>query len=81
MSPFIANPLDLSSQTLELLDRALSEVWREMQLKNNSPAAHAREIPPREALASAVSLAATRRRDTPRPTTRSPRPVKSKVTS
>jgi hypothetical protein len=81
MSPFIANPVYLSSQTLELLDRALGEVWREMQLKNNSPVAHAREIPPREALASAISRAATGGRDTRGPTPRAPRVVKSKGTS
>jgi hypothetical protein len=44
MSPFIANPLDLSSQTLELLDRALSEVWRELELQNKPPPAKVNEI-------------------------------------
>jgi hypothetical protein len=44
MSLVAPNPLDLSSHTLELLDRALSEVWRELELQNKSPPAKASEI-------------------------------------
>jgi hypothetical protein len=57
MSPFFANPLGLSSQTLDLLDRALSQVWRELQLKNKLTAAKISEISPRGSLASAITLA------------------------
>jgi hypothetical protein len=44
MSPLIANSLGLSSQTLELLDRAPSGVWRVLELQNKSPPAKLREI-------------------------------------
>ena len=44
MSLFVPNPLDLSSQTLALLDRALSEVWRELELQNKAPPAKASAI-------------------------------------
>jgi hypothetical protein len=58
MSLFIPNPLDLSSQTLELLDRALSEVWRELELQNKLPPAKASEISiPRGPLARVTALA------------------------
>jgi hypothetical protein len=59
MSPFIANSLGLSSQTLELLDGALSEVWRELELQNKSPPAKASEISisPRGPLAKVTALA------------------------
>jgi hypothetical protein len=57
MSPFIANPLGLSSQTLELLDRALSEVWRELRLKSELPGDKESEVSPRGPLARALTLA------------------------
>jgi hypothetical protein len=59
MSLIIPNPLDLSSQTLELLDRALSEVWRELELQNKSLPAKASEISisPRGPLARVTALA------------------------
>jgi hypothetical protein len=57
MSPFIPNPLDLSSQTLELLDRALSEVWRELELQNKSPPARASDVSPHGPLARVTALA------------------------
>jgi hypothetical protein len=57
MSPFIPNPLDLSSQTLELLDRALSEVWRELELQNKSPPTKASEISLCGPLARVIALA------------------------
>jgi hypothetical protein len=58
MSPFIANSLGLSPQTLELLDGALSEVWRELELQNTPPSAKASEISlsPRGSLAKAAAL-------------------------
>lgn len=34
MSPFIANPFGLSPDSLKLLDRALSGIWRDQLLKN-----------------------------------------------
>jgi hypothetical protein len=43
MSPFVANPLGLSSQTLELLDRAPSGAWRVLELQNKSSPAKASE--------------------------------------
>jgi hypothetical protein len=57
MSPSIPNPLNLSTQTLELLDRALSEVWRELELQNKLPPAKASEISPRGPLARVTALA------------------------
>jgi hypothetical protein len=57
MCPFIAKPLGLSSQTLELLDRALSEVWRELRPKRRLPAAKAGEVSPRGPLGGAITLA------------------------
>jgi hypothetical protein len=44
MSLATPNPLELSSHTLKLLDRALSEVWRELELQNKSPPAKASEL-------------------------------------
>jgi hypothetical protein len=59
MSPFVANPLDLSSQTLGLLDRALCGVWRELELQNKSPPAKVSEISisPAGPLAKVTALA------------------------
>jgi hypothetical protein len=57
MSPFIAKPLGLSSQTLERLDRALSEAWRELRPKKRLPAAKAGEVSSRGPLARAITLA------------------------
>jgi hypothetical protein len=57
MSPLIPNPLDLSSPTLALLDRALSEVWRELELQNKAPPARASEIAAHGPLARVTALA------------------------
>jgi hypothetical protein len=57
MSPLMPNPLDLSSQTLALLDRALSEVWRELELQNKAPPAKASEISAHGPLARVTALA------------------------
>jgi hypothetical protein len=57
MSPFIANPMGLSPQTLELLDRTLSEVWRELRLKDKLPA-EARAITPADPIAFAFDAPA-----------------------
>ena len=58
MSPFVAKPLGLSSQTLELLDRALSEVWRELRLKKSElPGDKGSEVSPCGPVARALTLA------------------------
>ena len=39
MCPFIGNPSGLSPETLKLLDRALSGIWRDVQTENTPAAA------------------------------------------
>ncbi len=38
MSPFIQNPAGLTRETLELMDNAMKDAWRDLQIKSNESA-------------------------------------------